>query len=443
MTADPQVRHTGIYRRLAWPVLVPSVLFGVAAGATVPVSVVAAIQLGASAWLASLIIAIVGAISLATTVPAGQLIDRVGDRPAMALATGYAAVLTIGSIVALVWGLSGDGDHGVWPLVLFMASTFLRAPALNVWSLARQAYVADRLPTAQVGRAMTALGGTMRAGNLLGPLLGGLLLLFTPLWSVWVLSMVCTLIALAVVYSPRLGGRLDENEGATRPRTESRRRRRSGTAVGEPSARLARAPLDVRWRAVLLAGVAIVTLAVARVAQPVVIQLWGVHLELSPSTISWIVAAGAALEMVLMFPGGYLKDRLGRAPILIACLVVYGGGFLLLPLQASVAWMVFAVLVMAVGNGLGAGVNMTIGADLSPREGRGRFLGIWALFSNVGVLGGPALVALLVAMSTVSVAAVSIGAVAVLGAAWMAVFARFIGLPRGVLRPDAAQQPVP
>ena len=41
-----------MYRRLFWPVLAPSVLFGVAAGATIPVSVIAAIQLGASASLA-------------------------------------------------------------------------------------------------------------------------------------------------------------------------------------------------------------------------------------------------------------------------------------------------------------------------------------------------------------------------------------------------------
>lgn len=59
------------------------------------------------------------------------------------------------------------------------------------------------------------------------------------------------------------------------------------------------------------------------------------------------------------------------------CLVVYGSGFLLLPLAHSWWGVAVAVTVMAVGNGLGAGVNMTIGADLSPKVGRGRFLGIW------------------------------------------------------------------
>lgn len=403
-----------MYRRLLWPVLAPSVLFGVAAGATVPVSVLAAIDLGASAALAALIVAIMGAVSLATTVPAGALIDRVGDRRAMLIATGAAAVITAVTVVSLVW--AGPGA-----LALFMASTFLRAPAVNVWSLARQAYVAERVATREVGRAMTALGGTMRIGALVGPLLGGLLLLALPLWSVYVLSVVCSLLALAILYAPRLGGRHEEGYDASGRRSSS----------GEPVAdRGSRVPLDVRWDAVLLAGVAISTLAVSRVAQAVIIQLWGVHIGLTAAEISLAIASGAAVEILLMFPAGHLKDRIGRSPILVACLVVYGTGFLVLPLAETWWGVVGAVTVMSVGNGLGAGINMTIGADLSPRVGRGRFLGVWALFSNVGVLGGPGLVSLLLVIASTQAAVLAVGGLALGGAAWMAAWSRRIGLPR-------------
>lgn len=408
---------TALYRKIFWPVLAPSILFGIAGGATVPVQILAAMELGASASLAALIVAIIGAIALATTVHAGRLIDRLGDRRAMLLATIFAAAMTAVTIAAMVWGRTGA-------LAVFMAANFLRAPAMNVWSLARQAFTADHVGSHEVGRAMTALGGTMRIGALIGPLVGGLLLLWLPLWSAYALSVVCSLAAVGILYSS-MGGRL-ESTPATTPA-------RAGAAPSSQQ-RVAGA---FDWTRVVLAGIAMVTLAIARVGQPVIVQLWGVHLGLASSTISLLIAVGAAVEVVLMFPGGYLKDRLGRAIILVTCLLIYGSGFLLM-VPASrwwgVAGMVVAVVVMAVGNGLGAGVNMTIGADLSPSQGRGSFLGIWALFNNVGQLSGPLIISALVATSTVSVAVFAIGGTAVAGALWMAIFAGRIGLPKGVSR---------
>lgn len=411
-----------MYRDLFWPVLAPSLLIGVASGATIPVSVLAALQLGASPALGSLVIAMVGAAALATTVPAGRVIDRVGDRRAMLLSTGAGALCTALTVGALVRG-------GTGALALFIVSLVLRAPVMNVWNLSRQALVAEHVPTRQRGRAMTALGGTMRAGNLVGPLLGAALLLRLPLWSVYVLSIVCALLALAILYT-RAGSALDVSARARRaPVTPSS----TDTA---PDAGAQTVPVDaaaatVRWRAVVLSGVAVATLAMARVAQPVGVQLWGVQLGLTESTISLLVALGAAVELVMMFPGGRLKDSLGRSPVLVVCLAVYGAGFALMPLLPHLTGMVVAVLVMALGNGLGAGINMTIGADLSPAVNRARFLGIWALFSNVGVLAGPAAVSGLVAVGSVRLALLGVAATAVGGAAWMAAWARAVDLPRG------------
>lgn len=414
----------GLYGRLFWPVLAPSMLIGVASGATVPVSVLAAMELGASAALASLIIAMVGLAALATTVLAGGFIDRLGDRRAMVVATAAAAVCTGLTVVALV--RAGPGS-----LVIFVVAAVLRAPVMNVWNLSRQALVADHVPVLQRGRAMTALGGTMRAGNLVGPLLGAVLLLSLPIWSVYVLSIVCALLALLILYTPA-GSTLD----ATRPTTATGDPGPAPAGAARPAAPGVTAyPGNgdgTRWRAVVLAGVAVMALAVARIAQPIGVQLWGVQLGLTESTISLLVAVGAAVELVMMFPGGHLKDRIGRSAVLVLCLAVYGSGFALMPSLPHLTGMVVAVLVMAVGNGLGAGINMTIGADLSPATGRARFLGIWAIFSNVGVLVGPATVSVLVASSGVRAALLGIAVVAVGGAGWMLAWARTVDLPRRV-----------
>lgn len=396
-----------MYRLILWPVLAPSFLLGVAMGAMMPVLVLAALQLGASAALASAIVAMMGATALLMTVPTGLLIDKVGDRRAMALATGMAVVTISIAILALA-------QPGRWSLTLFIGSAILRAPVMTAWNLARQAVVAETLPNHQRGRAMTALGGTMRAGNLVGPLCGAVLLLRFPLWSVFAFAAACATLATALLFVRRLTTQFDAaTERSRQSRTEEE------LAAG------------IRWKAVGIVGIAITTLAIARVCQPILIALWGVRLGWSEAQISFIVAVGAAIELVCMFPGGYLKDRIGRSPVLALCLAVYGAGFVLAPLVPSTPGFVTAVAVMAIGNGLGAGINMTIGADLSPARGRARFLSIWAMFSQAGQLGGPLAVSGLLVAASLPVAVTAVGAAAIAGAAWTTATARITRLPAG------------
>lgn len=407
-------------RVIFWPVLAPSLLFAVGVGATVPVLILAALDLGADGALASAVVSLMGAASLLCTVPAGALIDRIGDRRAMVFGTGAAVVVT--SLIVLA--LSGAVGHP-GALILYVLGLMLLAPVQDIWGLARQAVLAERLPAHQVGRAMTALGGTQRLGTVLGPLVTAALLLRLPLWSVFAFSAACAVLAVILLCIPAL------NRGFEGPP--------QGTTTS-PAPVLDAAPrprlreLDVRWKAVWLTGVAITTLSIARVVQPMMVQLWGVHLGLHESTISLLVAVGAVVELVLMVPGAVIKDRMGRASVLVLCLAIFGVGFLLMAVRPELIWMVAAVVVMGIGNGLGAGVNMTIGADLSPRRGRARFLGLWAVFNNSGKLGGPALVSGAITAAGLPAAVVGAGVLTLAGAAWMALTGRAAGLPRAVGR---------
>ncbi|MDO5495939.1 MAG: MFS transporter [bacterium] len=395
-------------RLIFWPVLAPSFLLGVGGGALAPVMVLAALELGATDAFAAAIVSLTGAVALLVTVPVGMTIDRLGDKRTMALATAATAALTVLAVVALAY-------PGPASLAIFVASLVLRTPAMVAWSLARQASVADTVPAVHMGQAMTALGGTMRAGNLVGPLAGAALLVWFPIWSVYVFATVTAILATALLFVRRLNSAFDaETQRSRASRTEEER------AIG------------VRWGAVGLAGVAVATLTITRIAQPILIALWGVHLGWNPAQISLMVAVGSAIELVLMFPGGYLKDVIGRSPVLIICLVVYGAGFIMAPLVPSTVGFIAAVAVMSIGNGLGAGINMTIGADLSPPIGRARFLSIWAMFSQVGALGGPLAISAILVAATLPAAMFVTGGIAMAGAAWMAVWARRVNLPRGV-----------
>lgn len=433
-----------VLKPIMWPVLVPSLLFAVGLGAIMPILVLGALSLGSTASFAAAIVGTMGAVSLAATVPAGILIDRLGDFRAMLVATLAAVVVLTAVVAAFVW-------HSPISLLVYTIALMLFAPVSDVWSLARQAVVAEVMPAADLAKAMTALGGTQRVGNLVGPMVGAGLMLFLPIWSVFVFSGVTALAAIAIMALPiaRIPGvddrprRAEVRESdieAGRDRFPTDPSERGGRSPAEAavdelgnglkkSRKARRQPLDVRWKSVVLVGITIVTLAAARAAQPVVIQLWGVEIGLHESSISLIIAFGAGLELIVMFLGAYIKDHLGRVATLVACLTIFGAGFIIMVARPDLSGMVIAAAVMAFGNGLGAGVNMTIGADLSPAVGRPRFLGIWAIFNNGGKLGGPSLLSLIITLTTLRFGVLFPGLLALLGAAWVLVWARQIGLP--------------
>ncbi|MCS4593064.1 MFS transporter [Brevibacterium sediminis] len=424
---------------ILWPVLVPFALFAVGLGAIMPILVLGALSLGSTQAFAAAIVGIMGAVSLMATVPAGILIDRLGDFRAMFVAT-CAAIIVLGSIVtAFIW----DSPYS---LLVYTVALMVFGPVSDVWSLARQAVVAEVMPPADLAKAMTPLGGTQRVGNLVGPMIGAGLMLVFPIWSVFVFSGLTAVAAIAIMTLPiaQIPGFEDHPHRAEAAPTScaddpSPTEAAHPTEANDPAhgdvapprrrKKDRRPPLDVRWKSVILTGVTIIALAAARAAQPVVVQLWGVEIGLHKSSISLIIAFGAGLELIVMFLGAYIKDHLGRVATLVACLSIFGTGFVIMVAKPDLAGMVIAAAVMAFGNGLGAGVNMTIGADLSPAVGRPRFLGIWAIFNNGGKLGGPTLLSLIITVTTLRFGVLFPGLLAFLGAVWILIWAPQVGLP--------------
>ncbi|MGO2863434.1 MAG: MFS transporter [Brevibacterium sp.] len=421
---------------IMWPVLAPSLLFAVGLGAILPVMVLGALNLGSSSSFAAAIVGIMGAVSLAATVPAGILIDRLGDFRAMLVATAVAVVVLGGIVAAFLWDSPAS-------LILYTVALMLFAPVSDVWNLARQAVVAEVMPPRDLSKAMTALGGTQRAGNLIGPIVGAGLMLVFPLWSVFAFSGVVSVAAIVIMalpiaqipgYSDR-GSPLpprssDANSSVHGPSSADAATDSAFAEVVTPKSRKAPRPrLEVRWKAVILVGISMIALTVARSAQPVVIQLWGVEIGLEESSISLLIAFGAGLELGFMFLGAYIKDHIGRTTTMVACLTIFGSGFVIMELRPDLAGMIAAAAIMAVGNGLGAGINMTIGADLSPIVGRARFLGIWAIFSNGGKLAGPTVVSLVITLASLRLGVMFPGLFAILGAVWIIIWSKQIGLP--------------
>ncbi|WP_168207616.1 MFS transporter [Microlunatus elymi] len=393
-------------RSILWPVLAPAFLYACGTGALAPVIVLAAISLGASASLAGGIVTFAAVAAAINAIPSGYVINRFGERPSMIGATVVAGSMTGLCVVALIL-------HNGVSLPLFIGAIVLLSAVEVIWSLARQAFIAETVRTESLALAMTSLGGAQRAGQLVGPLIGSVLLLWLPLYSVFVMHLVMALAATVLIARVKV-------DPSRRPHKSA-----DHTAV------------KVRWSAVVLAGIAMITLSMARKGKNVIIPLWGDHLHLSASTISLIVALGSAVELILLYPGGRLKDNLGRVSTFVACVALLGIGFAILPLGGTLTWFCIGIGIASVGNGLGSGINMTVGADLSPPVGRAKFLGYWNALGQIGSLSGPGLISILIALAGLPVAIGALALFPLAGGAWMIIFRNRIGLPGRRVRAPA------
>ena len=97
--------------------------------------------------------------------------------------------------------------------------------------------------------------------------------------------------------------------------------------------------------------------------------------------------------MLIFYPVGMLMDSKGRKWVAVPSLILLSLGMALIPLTTDFASLFLVSLLLGLANGLGSGVNLTLGSDLSPVAGRSQFFGVWRLVSDLGTAGGPLLVA--------------------------------------------------
>ncbi|MDH5737864.1 MAG: MFS transporter, partial [Gammaproteobacteria bacterium] len=138
-------------------------------------------------------------------------------------------------------------------------------------------------------------------------------------------------------------------------------------------------------------GIAILMLTVIRAGRQLLIPLWGKALGLSTSDIGFLMGLASAVDMCLFPVAGYLMDHWGRRYAAIACIGILSLGLLMVPFTTSFGSLLLAATLAAAGNGLGSGINMTMGSDFAPAKERGEFLGVWRLLSDIGSFAGPLL----------------------------------------------------
>ena len=409
--------------RDAVQIYAPSTVYAVGLGAMTPALAVAALALGLDAARAAAVVLLVGLGSLVANGPASALAARAGERVTMVVSAGLGTVgagLAWATTAGVSSGPSAAGVAEPGRLALFLAAVLAVGMAGAGFNLARQAYLAVAVPATHRARAMSTLGGTVRIGTFLGPFLGaaaqaplGLDGAFAAAAAAMAVgALLCLRIRdLPVPASDPVAG--EEPGPAGRPRLLDVARARRG--------------------ALLTAGFGVVAVSAARAARNAVIPLWATHLGLDAATASLVFGLAGAADLLLFYPSGRLMDRFGRRAVAVPCLTLLGAGFLTVSLTREPTAFAAAAVLLGIGNGFGAGIVMTLGADHSPPNARAQFLGLWRSMSDAGMLAGPLLLSGVTAAAGL---AVGVGSLAVVCGVGAVVFAAV--LPRG---PGAVADP--
>ncbi|TQJ85677.1 MFS transporter [Streptomyces sp. SLBN-31] len=158
---------------------------------------------------------------------------------------------------------------------------------------------------------------------------------------------------------------------------------------------------DARQRRTILIAVCVALMAVVasvsglNVAQPDL----AVDLGASQSTVLWIINVYTLTLAALLLPLGALGDRLGRKPVLVTGLILFGLASAVAGLAPSAGVMLAARLVGGVGAAMIMPITLAVITSTFPEEERGRAIGVWT-----GVAGGGGILGMFLSAALVDVA---------------------------------------
>ena len=347
-----------MYRSLLFSVYLPSFFMSICQGSVLLVIPLFALDLGANAGVAALVFSLRGLGNMVLDVPAGYAAARLGDKYTMLIGV---------SLMAITGGLASQANS---PAAL-AAAAFLFGGAMATWMIARLTHLSEAVPAHQRGKAISTMAGLQRLGNLIGPVISGIIALQFGFEFVFTgISIIATFTFFMVIFFVPANKKSHHDDSPN-------------------IVKLVPHILRTHLRIFATAGVAVLFLTVLRSGRQLLIPLWGESLGLDVSDIGLIMGSAAAIDMTMFPVAGYIMDNLGRRHAAISCLTILSLGIFLVPLTTDFSSLALAAMVAGLGNGLGSGINMTLGADFAPPHERGEFLGVWRLMGDSGSFAGP------------------------------------------------------
>ena len=349
-------------RSLVWSVYAPSFLLTLGQGILIPVlPLFARDAFDSNDALIALAVSARHLGTMSFDVPAGMLVGYLGLRRTM-----MGGILLF-ALAAVIGGLSQNFG-------MLMVCRLLAGVSFALWSISRHVYIAQAVPVASRGKALSMFGGISRVATILGPILGGFLYEYVDITAPFYAQAV---VALSTGLLVMLTFRAELTNNA----------RRSGHNIFPVLGHT----IYSNRRVFATAGVASIALQFLRAAREYIIPVWGSEeIGLSGSQVGLVFGVSSTIDSVMFPLVGYVMDRWGRKYTGIPAYLILAGAFALIPVIATnFAMLMLIGVLVGIGNGLSSGFVLTLGTDFAPPDNPGEFLGVWRFISDGGGAAGP------------------------------------------------------
>jgi MFS family permease len=309
--------------------ILTSISFTVALGYGIVAPVIPefARHFGVSTAAASAVISAFALMRIAGALPAGRLVDRLGERPVMV------AGLVIVAASSLLAGLSGS----FYQLIALRGVGGLGSA---MFSISGQTLLLRSVPSELRGRASGRYTGGFLLGGISGPAIGGAVAAWSQRAPFFIYGVL--LVVPAIIAATALGGRSDHRA------TAGPRPSRSGGAAG---AGIAAALRSTAYRAAAMAnladGFAVMGVRAAIVPLFVADVL---HRSATWTGVGFLLVA--AVNGATLLPAGRAADTAGRRPVLVAGCVTSAGAMVMLAVLPGLWGFLVALTVLGLGSGL-------------------------------------------------------------------------------------------
>ncbi len=356
-------------------------------GLVMPLLPIYARDFGATGTQLGLLTASFALARLVTTFPGGWLADRAGRKKPIILGLlGYSIVMTLygfsqdANQLILLRGFQGMASGVVWPIISTMVVDIVlpkdRSKAVGLYEMAHF------------------------LGMVIGPGLGGILTeaftIAVPFYVCGALAFMTSILVTLTVketFRSRLG---NPKTKYSHPKTHSTRDLRQNNIVKTLKEL-------IPYTSVFI-GLCVARFILAfsnSLMQPVLSVYANEEINLSEVSVGLLFTAQGIVTLLATIPMGTIADQVGRKPMIIlgmivhaiaAMLVIFSGGFWLLLLA-----MTFRGLGRATSN-----PSITaMFSGLVPVSKRGRGMGIFSIFQNVGLVAGATVGGLLYDFSSI------------------------------------------
>ena len=369
-------------RSLAAPIYLPSLFITGAEGALLPILPVTAVGYGLSLAEAGVVAAVLMIGTLLFEVPASKLTNRIGERNTMVLGAGLGVVagvlafLNLGYATLLIAALVFGAGHAYF-------------------GLARHSILTDLVPIEHRPKSMSLIGGMLRGGMTLGPIISaGFIALYGVQSGYLVVSALCLLAGALMLSS-------------------------SGQKLKAPPSGLNGNVWHVakkHSKELITLGVASSIINAGRTIRMVGLPLLAIQLALDPAETSFIFGITGLVDFALFYLSGIVMDKYGKfwasVPTLLGLGFVYLFSFMVIDLTSF--WIMAGLTALA--NAMSAGINMILGADMAPSGSRSEFLAAFRILTSGGVAVAPAMISSLTALIGLSGALAATGLLNFVGA---------------------------